>query len=71
MVKTHWSRAHPSGTNRPTAAIPSLRSNGPQKTTSEVRAWQSRVVTQPSSKASNAETNLSIAERAASSRVSR
>ena len=34
-----------SSTNRSTASIPSLRPNGPQKTTSEVRAWESSAVT--------------------------
>ena len=42
-VPAGWRRM--SSTNRSTAAIPSLRPNGPQKTTSEVRAWQSRAVT--------------------------
>ncbi|AXE82569.1 hypothetical protein C5746_03360 [Streptomyces atratus] len=42
-VPAGWRRM--SSTNRSTAAIPSLRPNGPQKTTSEVRAWESRAVT--------------------------
>lgn len=42
-VPAGWRRM--SSTNRSTAATPSLRPNGPQKTTSEVRAWESRAVT--------------------------
>ncbi len=42
-VPAGWRRM--SSTNRSTAAIPSLRPNGPQKTTSEVSAWESRTVT--------------------------
>ena len=38
-----WRRM--SSTNRSTASIPSLRPNGPQKITSEVRAWESSPVT--------------------------
>lgn len=64
-VPAGWRRM--SSTNRSTAPIPSLRPNGPQKTTSEVRAWESRAVTWLSSEALNAEMNVSIAERAVSS----
>lgn len=42
-VPAGWRRM--SSTNRSTASIPSLRPNGPQKTTSEVSAWESSAVT--------------------------
>ncbi|KOT65601.1 hypothetical protein ADK43_02870 [Streptomyces rimosus subsp. rimosus] len=60
-----WRRS--SSTNRSTASIPSLRPSGPWKTTSEVSAWASSVVTRLSSEALKAERNVSMADCAVSS----